>query len=140
MFIGHLVVGFAAKRIATGPSLRTYFMAVTFLDLLWPPLLLAGIEHVKIEPGNTAHTPLAFIDYPFSHSLLTTIIWFLLFYTMRRDRIGSMHTSWMRKPRRHRASESLRRLPSVGGCLCGGGVDREASKNGGSLPSVAAGR
>ena len=110
MFIGHLAVGFAAKRIATRPSLGTYFMAVTFLDLLWPLLLLAGIEHVKIEPGNTAHTPLAFIDYPFSHSLLTTIIWSLLFagvyYTTRRDRIGSMHTPSMHKARRHRASNS----------------------------------
>lgn len=93
MFIGHFAVALAAKKIAPKPSLDTYFMAVSFLDLLWPPLLLLGIEHVKIDPGNTVHTPLAFIDYPYSHSLLTTFIWSVLFgaiyYTFRRDKVGS---------------------------------------------------
>ena len=94
MFIGHFAVGFAAKRIAPKPSLATYFVAVSFLDLLWPPLLLLGIEHVKIDPGNTAHTPLAFIDYPYSHSLLMTLVWSLLlaglYYLVQRDKTGSM--------------------------------------------------
>jgi hypothetical protein len=94
MFIGHFAVALAAKKVAPKPSLGTYFMAVSFLDLLWPPLLLLGIEHVKIEPGNTAHTPLAFIDYPYSHSLLFTIIWSIMFagayYLLRRDKPGTI--------------------------------------------------
>jgi membrane-bound metal-dependent hydrolase YbcI (DUF457 family) len=94
MFIGHLAVGFAAKSIAPKPSLGTYCAAVSFLDLLWPLFLLLGIEHVKIDPGNTAVTPLAFIDYPFSHSLLMTILWALLFalsyYVIRRDIKGGL--------------------------------------------------
>lgn len=46
-----------------------------WIDLLWPILLLAGIEHVRIDPGNTAFTPLDFYDYPVSHSLLSVIGW-----------------------------------------------------------------
>ena len=44
-----------------------------FLDLLWPILVLLGVEKVRIEPGNTAFTPLAFDYYPFSHSLVTSL-------------------------------------------------------------------
>lgn len=75
MFIGHFAIGFAAKKIDPKPSLATYFIAVQFLDLLWPPLLLLGIERVRIDPGNTAVTPLDFISYPYSHSLLMTVLW-----------------------------------------------------------------
>ena len=78
MFIGHFAVGFAAKKIAPKPSLGTYFMAVSFLDLLWPPFLLLGIEHVRIIPGITAVTPLDLYDYPISHSLVGALIWSLL--------------------------------------------------------------
>jgi len=52
-------------------------------------LLLAGIEKVKIEPGNSAFTPLNFIYYPFSHSLLFVFIWAILFgavyFLIRKD-------------------------------------------------------
>ncbi len=79
MFIGHFGVGFAAKKTDSRPSLGTYFMASQFIDLLWPIFLLLGIERVKVEPGNTSFTPLDFIYYPFSHSLLSVLIWGLLF-------------------------------------------------------------
>jgi uncharacterized Tic20 family protein len=47
--------------------------------LLWPTLLLLGIEHVVISPGISKMTPLDFVDYPISHSLLVVTIWSLLF-------------------------------------------------------------
>ena len=75
MFIGHYAVGLAAKRVAPKVSVGMFFLSVQFLDLIWPILLLLGFEHVLIEPGNTAYTPLNFIDYPFSHSLLASILW-----------------------------------------------------------------
>jgi membrane-bound metal-dependent hydrolase YbcI (DUF457 family) len=75
MFIGHFAVGLAAKKFAPKTNLATYFLAVQFLDLLWPPFLLLGLERVEIEQGNTAVTPLKFISYPYSHSLLMTIVW-----------------------------------------------------------------
>ncbi|HEX8616153.1 MAG TPA: hypothetical protein VF911_01095 [Thermoanaerobaculia bacterium] len=75
MFIGHHAAGFAGKRLAPHVSLGTLFFAATFLDLLWPILLLLDLEHVRIDPGNTAFTPLDFYDYPISHSLVTVLGW-----------------------------------------------------------------
>lgn len=75
MFIGHFGVGFAAKRVAPRISLGTAFLAAQFLDLLWPTLLLLGLETVRIAPGATAVTPLVFDHYPISHSLVAVICW-----------------------------------------------------------------
>lgn len=82
MFIGHFGVGFATKKVDPRPSLGTLFMASQFIDLLWPVFLLIGLEKVRIEPGNTAFTPLNFIYYPFSHGFLSVLIWSLLFGTI----------------------------------------------------------
>jgi len=79
MFIGHFALGFAAKRAAPRLSLATLFAAAQFADLLWPFLLAAGVEQVRIVPGITAFTPLDFISYPYSHSLLALVIWGVLF-------------------------------------------------------------
>ena len=79
MFLGHYGVGLASKKIEPRASLGTYAMAAVFLDLLWPVFLLLGLEHVKIDPGNTVVTPLNFYDYPYSHSLLMSVVWSLLF-------------------------------------------------------------
>jgi membrane-bound metal-dependent hydrolase YbcI (DUF457 family) len=75
MFIGHIAVGFAAKRIAPGASLAPLMAATLLLDLAWPIFVLAGWERVRIDPGNTAFTPLAFEYYPYTHSLLFAILW-----------------------------------------------------------------
>ena len=78
MFIGHFALGLAAKKAASKTSLGTLLLASQFIDLLWPFFLVAGIEQVKIEPGNTEFTPLNFIHYPWSHSLLAAGGWALL--------------------------------------------------------------
>lgn len=79
MFIGHFGLGFAAKKITPKPSLGTLFFAAQFIDLIWPILLILGLERVEIDPGNTIITPLNFIHYPISHSLFGVIIWALIF-------------------------------------------------------------
>ena len=79
MFIGHFALGFAAKRAAPRISLGTLFAASQLPDLLWPVLVALGIEHVRIAPGATAFTPLEFVSYPYSHSLLFVAIWGLAF-------------------------------------------------------------
>jgi hypothetical protein len=79
MFIGHPATGFAAKRLAPAASLGILFVAPIFLDLLWPFFLLLGIEQVRIDPGNTAFTPLDFTHYPWSHSLLMAVVWSVVF-------------------------------------------------------------
>ena len=75
MFIGHFALGFAAKRAAPAVSLGTLFLACQFADLLWPNLVLAGVEHLAIAPGITVVTPLDFQSYPYSHSLLALVVW-----------------------------------------------------------------
>lgn len=78
MFIGHYGVALAAKRVAPKTSLASLFFAAQFLDLLWPMFLLAGLEKVRIEIGATAITPLDFYHYPYTHSLLASVIFALL--------------------------------------------------------------
>ncbi len=89
MFIGHFGVGFAAKKAVKKTSLGTLFLASQFVDLLWPILLILGIEKVEINPANTGLTPLNFVYYPFSHSLLAAIIWAFIFglvyYLIKKD-------------------------------------------------------
>jgi hypothetical protein len=54
VFIGHFGVGFGAKCVVPKLSLGTFFIAAQFIDLLWPTLLLLGVERVQIAPGATA--------------------------------------------------------------------------------------
>ena len=79
MFIGHFALGLASKRLAPGTSLATTLAAAQLADIVWPVLLLAGVEHVTIAPGDTAFTPLRFDAYPISHSLLTLAFGGLVF-------------------------------------------------------------
>jgi hypothetical protein len=94
MFIGHYAVALAAKKAAPRTSLGTLVMAAQLVDLLWPVLLLLGLEHVRIDPGNTAVTPLDFYDYPITHSLAGGVLWSLLlgilYLVFRRDRRGAV--------------------------------------------------
>ena len=79
MFIGHFGLSFAAKPAAPRAGLAALFTAAAFADVLWPLLVALGIEQVRIDPGNTVVTPLAFVSYPYSHSLLTLAVWGLVF-------------------------------------------------------------
>ena len=75
MFIGHFGAGLAAKRFTPYTSLGTLVVGVQLLDLLWPTFLMLGVERVRIDPGNTAVTPLAFEYYPWTHSLAMALVW-----------------------------------------------------------------
>ncbi len=75
MFIGHFAVALAAKRAAPELSLGTLFLAAQLADLVWPTLVLLGVERFEIRPGITAVTPLDFIHYPWSHSLTAMALW-----------------------------------------------------------------
>jgi hypothetical protein len=78
MFLGHYALGLAGKKVAPELSLGALFFATQFADLLWPTLVLAGVEKLEIRPGTTAVNPLDFVDYPWSHSLLALGAWGLL--------------------------------------------------------------
>ena len=75
MFLGHFGAALALKRVEPKISLGTLFLATQLVDLLWGACLLAGWEEVRIDPGYTAVTPLQFIHYPITHSLVGTLGW-----------------------------------------------------------------
>ncbi len=95
MFIGHFAVGLAAKRITPRTSLGTLFAAAQLLDLVWPVLVLLGVEKVRVDPGNTAFTPLDFVSYPWTHSLLMALVWAVGFALVYRARTNSSRGAWV---------------------------------------------
>ena len=60
MFVGHLAVALSAKKLDRRLPLSAATAASFGIDLLWPLLVLAGIEAVEVDPGNTAFTGLSF--------------------------------------------------------------------------------
>jgi hypothetical protein len=78
MFIGHFAAALVAKKAAPSVSLGVLFAAAQWLDLLWPALLLAGIEQAAVTHAPDAPVPLLFTFYPFSHSLLAVLGWAVL--------------------------------------------------------------
>jgi membrane-bound metal-dependent hydrolase YbcI (DUF457 family) len=105
MFIGHIAVGLASKRLAPNVSLGILVGAPLLLDLIWPIFLLLGIETVRIEPGATQVTPLDLHDYPYTHSLVAALAWSVfaggVHHTYKKDRTsalviaGSVFSHWI---------------------------------------------
>lgn len=78
MFLGHYGVALAAKRVAPRVSLGVLFAAAQLVDLIWPVLLLTGTERVRITPSDNPFLRLTFEWYPWTHSLLTGLVWGVL--------------------------------------------------------------
>jgi len=93
MFIGHFAVALGAKRLAPRASLGTLVAAAQLIDLVWPILILAGVEVVRVDPGNTAYTPLDFVSYPFTHGGTSVLLWAAAlgaaYFARRRYRAGA---------------------------------------------------
>jgi hypothetical protein len=89
MFVGHLGVAFAAKKVAPRTNVAVAILASEFIDVLWPICVLLGVEKVRIVPGLMTVSPFDFISYPWTHSLLMSVLWGVVFggvyYAVRRD-------------------------------------------------------
>jgi len=72
MFIGHFSLALASKRIRSDTPLPMLFMAAQLADLIWPTLLLLGIERAQVSSSGI---PLTFSFYPYSHSLACLLLW-----------------------------------------------------------------
>ncbi len=79
----------SAKKVEPRVHLGASVAAAFGLDLLWPILLLFGLESVRVNPGDTAFTSLAFDSYPWSHSLLVVVGWAGLGTVVGRRLYGS---------------------------------------------------
>ena len=96
MFVGHFGLAFGARKAAPAVSLAALFAACQLADLLWPTLVLLGYERVDIQPGATRFTPLNFVSYPYSHSLLALCVWGVAFgaiyAALKRARVSAFMT------------------------------------------------
>jgi hypothetical protein len=75
MFIGHYSAAFALKSIEKEAPLGGLAIAVQFIDVLFFPLVLFGIERMNIVPHYTEASPLELVWMPYTHSLLGALFW-----------------------------------------------------------------
>ncbi len=84
MFIGHYAAAFVLRGKEKNVSLGALFIATQFVDILYFPFALVGIEHLKFEKNFTAVNNFNMDFFPFTHSLFASILWailcFLLYY------------------------------------------------------------
>ena len=100
MFIGHFALSLGARgtpnHAPTRPSLGTWIMATQWLDLLWPVGLLTGLERVQVTNSPNPFLVLRFEHYPWTHSLLMTLVWAVLFAAVYRWRTGDRRAAlWL---------------------------------------------
>ena len=70
MFIGHFSVAYVLIRLFPSVPPLVLLIGVGFPDILWPILILVGVEHVVINPNSPLQKFINFTSYPFSHSLV----------------------------------------------------------------------
>ena len=80
MFIGHYAAALAIKRVEKKSSLGLLFLAVQFVDILFFPFVLLGIERLTIIPNYTESTHFKLEYMPYTHGLLASFIWAALTY------------------------------------------------------------
>ena len=88
MFIGTSSCG--QTRRAAG-VVALLLGAAQLADILWPLFLALGLEQVRIDPGNTAFTPLDFVSYPYSHSLALLVLWGIALAVLSRPFARGRH-------------------------------------------------
>ena|SRR5436190_3111583 len=77
MYAGHFAAGLATKgRVPRAPT-WALLVGVGFLDILFGPFVLAGIERATMTPGVTPGFTLDYIDW--SRSLAMSIVWALVY-------------------------------------------------------------
>ena len=74
MFIGHFGVGLASKRADKSLSLGLLFIAAQLSDLIYGVSLLTGVEKVNIVAGANPPTSAEYVFFPYSHSLVATLL------------------------------------------------------------------
>lgn len=90
MYAGHFAVGLAIKaRVPQAPT-AAILAGVGFLDLLFGPFVLLGIERIHATPGIPPGFALDYIDW--SHSLLMALVWSALYAAcfLKRGRVVAL--------------------------------------------------
>ncbi len=84
MFVGHYAVSLALKKFEKRASLGVLFLAVQFVDILFMPFVLLGIERMNIVPGFTQSTHFELEYVPYTHSLVGSVFWAAVAYVVFR--------------------------------------------------------
>lgn len=84
MFVGHYAASLALKSLERRVSLGVLFLAVQFVDILFFPFVLAGIERMNIVEKFTQSTHFELEYMPFTHSLLASVLWAVAAYAVFR--------------------------------------------------------
>lgn len=79
MFIGHYAPALVAAAHPKAPGLGILFVAAQLVDFGFFGLAIIGAENFRITPEITAMNPLDLYHMPYTHSLLGSGIWALMF-------------------------------------------------------------
>jgi len=74
MFVGHYAASLALKRVDKNASLGMLFLAVQFVDILFFPFVLMGIERFNIVENYTESTHFELYFMPYTHSLFASFL------------------------------------------------------------------
>ncbi|GAA0872419.1 hypothetical protein GCM10009117_15660 [Gangjinia marincola] len=78
MFVGHYAAAFALKGKQPKASLGLLFIAVQFVDILFFPFAVLGIEKLVFVEDFTAVNDFV-MTFPYTHGLLGSLIWGVIF-------------------------------------------------------------
>jgi hypothetical protein len=94
MFIGHFAPAMLAATRKDAPSLPVLFVAAQFVDWLFFAFLLTGAEAMRFREGTSVMNPMDLYHMPYTHSLLGSVGFALLFgalvWLLTRSRIGAV--------------------------------------------------
>jgi hypothetical protein len=92
MYVGHYAASLALKRFEKRASLGVLFLAVQFVDIVFFPFVLLGIERLNIVENFTQSTHFELEYMPYTHSLVAFLIWTGLAYALFRWVVGKSHS------------------------------------------------
>jgi hypothetical protein len=92
MFVGHYAVSLALKKFEKRVSLGVLFLAVQFVDILFFPFVLLGLERINIIENFTQATHFELVYMPYTHSLVGSLFWAGVAYAVFRWLIVRKHS------------------------------------------------
>lgn len=92
MFVGHYAAALALKRFEKRASLGILFLAVQFVDILFFPFVLLGIERLNIIENYTDATHFELVYMPYTHGLAMNVFWAFAAYAIFRWVVVRKHS------------------------------------------------
>jgi hypothetical protein len=87
MLAGHYSAALVAKAVAPRAPLWSLFAAAQLVDIAWALLVLAGVEHFRLDPALPSN-PLDLYHMPYTHGLPATFVWAGAAYGVSRAWLG----------------------------------------------------